>query len=136
MARVTVTHFFPYPAERVFDAWLNQDTVGHWLFATPEGEMVEVALNATVGGSYRIVERREEGDVLHTGIYERIDRPHDLAFSFFVPRYDPGAVHVQIHIATVPDGCNLTLTHDVEEKWLKPSTHGWQTILSNLESTL
>ncbi|UPG92875.1 SRPBCC family protein [Luteibacter aegosomatissinici] len=136
MARVTVTHYFPYPAERVFDAWLDQDTVGQWLFATPDGEMVEVALHPQVGGSYRIVERRENVNVLHTGIYERIDPPHDLAFSFAVPMYDPGSVHVQIHIAAVPGGCNLTLTHEVQEQWLKPSTQGWQTILSNLESTL
>jgi len=134
--RVNVTHFFPFPAERVFQAWLDQDTVGEWLFATPEGEMIEVALNPKVGGSYRIVERREDGDILHTGVYERIDAPHDLEFTFSVPKYDPGSVHVHIHIASTPGGCDLNLTHEVEEQWLKPSTHGWQTILSNLEATL
>lgn len=136
MHRVNITHFFPFPAERVFEAWLDQATVGDWLFATPEGEMVEVALEPRVGGSYRIVERREDGDILHTGVYERIDPPHDLEFTFSVPKYDPGFVHVHVQIASVPDGCNLNLTHEVEEQWLKPSTHGWQTILSNLESTL
>ncbi|MGA7438771.1 MAG: SRPBCC domain-containing protein [Luteibacter sp.] len=136
MHRVEVTHYFPFPAETVFAAWLDQDTVGEWLFATPEGEMLEVALTPKVGGSYRIVERRADGDILHTGTYERIDAPHDLEFSFSVPHYDPGSVHVRIHIANVADGCNLTLTHEVEEQWLKPSTHGWQTILSNLETTL
>ena len=62
-AIVQVTRKFTASAERVFDAWLDPNTVGMWLFATPTGKMSKVKIDARVRGSYLIVESRDGADV-------------------------------------------------------------------------
>jgi two-component system cell cycle response regulator DivK len=107
---VRVGRRFAAPAERVFDAWLDAETVGEWLFRTPEGALVRCAIDPQVGGRYAIVERRGEEEVLHTGAYETIERPERLAFTLAVPLYGEGEERVAIAIAPEEEGCTLTLT--------------------------
>jgi two-component system cell cycle response regulator DivK len=132
---VRVTRRFRAPAEIVFDAWLDPAIARDWLFATPEGERVEVAIDPRVGGRYAIVERRGGEDVLHTGEYEAIERPVRLAFSLAVPKYAEGSVEVTVDIAPAEEGCELTLTQAVPEG--SPASpeqieRGWATVLEGL----
>ena len=79
--KVRVTRRFSTSPERVFDAWLDPEKAGRFLYATKEGEMVQVEIDARVGGRYSIVERRDGQDVEHTGEYLEIDRPRRLVFT-------------------------------------------------------
>lgn len=112
-SEVRVTRRFAAPAETVFDAWLHEGTVGQWLFATPEGEMVRLEIEPHVGGRFEIVERRDGEEVLHAGRYEEMERPLRLGFTLQVPRYSPAAERVEIEV--VPDGeeCELTLSQSI-----------------------
>ncbi|WP_296595244.1 SRPBCC domain-containing protein [Phenylobacterium sp.] len=138
MAELTVFHRYPFPAEKVFDAWLDPAIARRFLFATPEGEMVRAEVDARVGGRFTFVDRRPGvGEVAHVGEYLEIDRPRRLVFTFAVPQFDPNDTTVTVTIAPDGDGCVATLTHDgVLEEWAERSTEGWRMILAGLERAL
>jgi uncharacterized protein YndB with AHSA1/START domain len=132
-----VTHHFTASPERVFDAWLDPQTAGKWLFATPTGQMVRVEIDARVGGRFVIVDRRNGEDVEHTGEYLEIDRPRRLVFTFGVPKYSPLFTTVTIDIEPTPSGCNLTLTQEnVPTEYLGRNEKGWIAILVGLAEHL
>jgi uncharacterized protein YndB with AHSA1/START domain len=134
---VHVTHRFTASPERIFDAWLNPQTAGKWLFATPSGQMVRAEIDARVGGSFIFVDRREGEDVEHTGEYLEIDRPRRLVFTFTVPKFSSVSTRVIIEIAPSGNGCELTLTHEgVLPDYASSTKDGWTDILNGLASTL
>jgi uncharacterized protein YndB with AHSA1/START domain len=139
MAEYSITHAFDAAVERVFDAWLDPQVARRFLFATPTGEMIRAEVDAKVGGKFVFVDRRPDmGDVLHTGEYLEIDRPHRLAFTFGVPQYNPDFTRVLVEFApTSGGGCNVTLTHsDVPAEWAERSRQGWGMILESLQRAL
>ncbi len=134
---VRVSHRFQADAERVFDAWLDPGSAGKWLFATPTGQMVRVEIDPRVGGSFTLVDRRDGEDVEHVGKYLEIDRPRRLVFSFAVPKYSSQSTRVNIDIAPLPDGCEITLIHEgVLPDYATRTEAGWNGILDALDSRL
>jgi two-component system cell cycle response regulator DivK len=134
---VRVTRSFEGPCERVFDAWLDPANAGKWLFATPDGEMVRVEIDARVGGAFEIVERRQGEEVLHTGTYEEIERPRRLAFTLQVPKYSADRSRVAVDFGPDETGCAIVLdagTSPPEDA--AKYRHGWSTILEGLASYL
>jgi uncharacterized protein YndB with AHSA1/START domain len=132
---LNVTHHYQFPAQRVFDAWLDPLTVGQWLFATPTGMMKTVEIDARVGGNFLLTEERDGKDVEHHGEYLAIDRPRYLVFSF--GGRDFPATQVRVKILEAGDGCDLTLIHDgVWPDYEEKTRAGWMMILGNLEKTL
>jgi len=105
---VRVTRRFSASPERVFDAWLDAEKAGRWMFATASGEMVRAEIDARVGGSFCFVDRRDGQDVKHTGEYLEIDRPRHLVFTFSVDSSD--SARVMIDIVPVGTGCELNWT--------------------------
>jgi two-component system cell cycle response regulator DivK len=143
MKDVRVARPFAALAETVFDAWLDEQGAGQWLFRTPGGEIVRVAIDGQVGGRFEIVDRREGEDVLHTGVYEELDRQMEqscrLAFTLQVPKYSPNSEKVEIEIVPSDEGCELFLSQSVSEG--APASpeqieQGWKTILDALADWL
>lgn len=131
-----VSHRYAASAERVFDAWLDPETAGKWLFATPNGRMLKVGIDARVGGKFTIV-RRDGEDIEHVGEYLEIDRPRKLVFTFAVPKFSNVYTRVTVEITALEKGCELMLTHeDVLPDYLERSKEGWGMILGNLERNL
>jgi len=136
-AVLRVSRRFEFPAERVFDAWLDPATVSRWLFATPTGRMVRCDIDARVGGRFVITERRDGEDVEHTGEYLEIRRPRRLVFTFAVPRYSSRQTKVTLDILPSGAGCELTLTHEnVLPEWASQTQDGWTKILGSLAEQL
>jgi uncharacterized protein YndB with AHSA1/START domain len=134
-----VSRVFPYPAERVFDAWLDPRLARRFLFATPAGEMIRAEVDPRVGGHFVFTDRRDGEDVDHTGTYLEIERPRRLVFTFAVTGIDGPPDLVRIDIAPHPHGCELTLQHEMRAEYaeyLKRTEQGWTTILESLETTL
>jgi uncharacterized protein YndB with AHSA1/START domain len=134
---VRVSRHFDAPPERVFDAWLDPQNAGKWLFATPAGEMVRVEIDARVGGQFVFTDRREGEDIEHTGEYFEIDRPRRLAFNFRVPKFSNEPSLIRIDFAPAGTGSELTLVHEgVLPEYAVRTEEGWKGILEGLARAL
>jgi len=135
--QLVVKRKFNAPAELVFDAWLDADAVGNWLFTTPESKIDSVKIDPRVGGEFEIIDKRGEELTRHIGTYLEIDRPRRLVFTFAVPQYSTEFTTVTIDIARLDSGCELTLTHEgVLPEWRDKTIDGWTMILNGLAENL
>src|SRR5262249_1362124 len=112
---VRVTRRFSASPEQVFDAWLNAEKVRKW-FAPGLGEMVRIAIDPRVGGSFSFVQRRDGQDIDHIGEYLEIDRPRRLVFTWRVPPSQDTS-RVSIDIVPLGTGSELTLIHELHPDW-------------------
>jgi uncharacterized protein YndB with AHSA1/START domain len=144
---IRIERGFDAPAELVYDAWLDPQAVGLWLFATPDGVMQAVEVNPIVGGTFFIAEQRGELLVKHAGTYVELDRPRRIVFAFFAytkelderAKRELPSTWVTVDIAPTAGGSQLTLTHQVHPDWadyLDRSREGWATMLDGLDSML
>ena len=136
---VRVTRRFSASPERVFDALLNPEKAGKFMFATPSGQMVRVEIDARAGGKFAFVDRRDGEDVAHTGEYVEINRPRRLVFTLSVAKYAQDIARVLVEIVPLECGCELTLTHEVRPDRADSMSRieaGWSGILDGLAATL
>ena len=85
---VTVEREIAAPAEELFDAWLDAESLSAWM---KPGQIRETRAETDPreGGEFRILMVRDETDeILHTGTYRVIDRPHRLVFTWSSPNTD------------------------------------------------
>src|SRR5262245_45189567 len=86
-AKVHVSRQFSVSAQRVFQAWLDSNVAGQWLFARRDGEIACVEIDPRAGGWFYIVERRNGKTFDHMGEYIELDRPRRLVFILFAEKY-------------------------------------------------
>jgi uncharacterized protein YndB with AHSA1/START domain len=132
---IRVSRRFDFPAERVFDAWLDVEKARKFLFATSTGQMVHAEIDARVGGTFNFTDRRDGVDAEHIGTYLEIDRPRRLVFTFHTERGTTELSRVTVDIVPRGSGCELILTHEIDARWAayKDRTEaGWTTILGGL----
>ena len=133
MVSVGVSRRIPAAPDEVFDAWIDPDKAGHWLFRTEGGHLERCEIDARVGGGFRIDERRGVDLAVHHGEYVELDRPGRLAFDFWTSFSDE-RTRVTVEIAPDGDGSLLRLTHEgVWADYLDRTRQGWATILEGLE---
>jgi len=113
--RACVTRRFRASAAEVFDAWLNPQLAREW-FAPGLGEMTRVEIDARVGGTFWLVQRRDGEEAQHTGEYLEIDRPRRLVFTWQTPPLTDTS-RVIVEIRPLETGCELTLTHEMDAQW-------------------
>jgi len=134
---VRVSRHYDFPAERVFDGWLDPAIAGKWLFAIDTGQMVRCEIDARVGGRFNFTDRRDGEDIEHVGEYLEIDRPRRLVFTFAVPKFSELYTRVTIDIVPQGAGCELTLTHEgVLPDYLERTTAGWMKLLEKLSKCI
>jgi uncharacterized protein YndB with AHSA1/START domain len=129
---VRVQHRFSASAERVYDAWLDPEKASKFFFATATGFIVRCEIDARVGGSFTLVDRRDGEDVAHTGTYLELERPRRIVFSFSVAKYSNDTTRVTIDIAPLERGCDVTITHEIPAAHAdsaKRTSEGWAKML-------
>jgi uncharacterized protein YndB with AHSA1/START domain len=134
---VTIRREIAAPAEDLFDAWLDAQSLGSWL--RPSGiRETRAETDPRVGGAFRIVMVGDESSIVHTGTYREIDRPRCLVFTWSSPAtrfrdsivtvtFQPSANRstvVEIHQVGLPDEEARTGHHA-----------GWSDALRELDRT-
>lgn len=97
-----------------------------------------VELDPRVGGNFVISEQRGDTLAEHFGEFLQIDRPHRLVFGYNMDREDELTV-VTVEIVATEDGCQLTLSHEIDPKWahmIDLARAGWTTILEGLATVV
>jgi len=136
-ASIRVTRCLSAPAERVFDAWLEPEVAGRWLFATASRPMARVEVDARVGGSFCFVERRNGEITEHTGEYVEIVPHRRLVFTLAMADRPHVVTRVTAEISPLKTGCELALTHEnVPPDCADQTEARWTGILYGLDETL
>lgn len=115
---VRVTRQFSVSPEKVFDAWLDPEMIGKWMFGPDlrDEEVLRISLDPRVGGSFSFVVRRQGQEIDHVGEYLKMDRPRRLVFTWGVADVE-GSSRVMIDIVPLKNGSELTLTHELHSDW-------------------
>ena len=131
---VTVRREIAAPAEVLFDAWLDAESLGTWLKPGRARE-TRAETDPRVGGGFRIVMVDDESSTVHTGTYQEIDRPRRLVFTWSSPatRFRDSIVTVTFESSS--DTSTVVEIHQVglPDEEARASHHaGWSDILREL----
>lgn len=132
--QIEVSRDFLCEPETIFDAWLDRELVGKWLFASPGGVMVRVEVDPVEGGKFAICEQRGDEIANHFGTFLELHRPSQLIFSYAMSMDEVPTV-VTVDIEPLITGCRLTLSHELEPKWAHMAdlaNEGWTLVLAGL----
>ena len=137
VASVHVAYRYDATVARVFDAWLDPDSAGRWLFATASQPMTHVEIDARVGGAFCFTDGLGRDNIRHCGEYLQIDRYRRIAFTLAIERHPDLITDVAVTFVTSTRGCALNLIHC----GLPPDMAGymegrWTGILYGLGTTL
>jgi uncharacterized protein YndB with AHSA1/START domain len=125
------------PRERVFDAWLDSESLAHWM-RPGNFTRATVTVDPRVGGGFRIVmQGRPEGDVEHHGEYLAIEPPSLLSFTWISRHTDNRPTVVTIEFHERGTETELVLTHRrLPLAVVDSHRQGWTDIVRLLEEAL
>lgn len=140
-SKVRITKSFSTLPEKVFDAWLDTDMLGKWMFGPDvrDEEIMKLENNPVEGGQFSYVVMRGKEELDHRGTYREIRRPNRLVFTWGVNEAAGDESVVTINIEATKNGCKLTLFHNLDPKWKKyqdRTREGWTFMLEKLETTI
>ncbi|GLQ54390.1 SRPBCC family protein [Devosia nitrariae] len=133
------SHRFRASAGRGFDAWIDPNLIGRWLFVTSPAGLAQVHVDARENGQYILVDRRDGKDVIHCGAYLVIERPRRLVLTVFVPEHSRFTVRVEVTITPAEDGCVVDLVSEVGNDQLElrdQLAEGWRDMLAHLDTVI
>jgi uncharacterized protein YndB with AHSA1/START domain len=134
---VTVRREIAAPAEDLFDAWLDGESLGSWL--RPAGvRETQAETDPRVGGAFRIVMVDDQSSTVHGGTYLEIDRPRRLVFTWSSPATGFRDSIVTVTFQPSSNGTTVVEIHQVglPDEEAKNSHHaGWSDVLRELQHT-
>ena len=125
------------PRERVFEAWLDSESLAHWMRPGDSTHAI-VTVDPRVGGGFRIaMEGSSHGCVEHTGEYLAIEPPSRLSFTWISKYTDERPTVVTIEFHEQDGGTELVLTHrGLPPKEVEGHRQGWTDIVRLLDAVL
>ena len=134
---ITVKRRIAAPAQLIFDAWLNPNSLAEWMRPCTSSIRSTVKVDAREGGAFEIVMHIDSGPVRHTGIYQTIDAPRRLVFTWNSPHAGQHDSLVTVEFRPDGEATEVIITHErLPEETRSGHTAGWTDILASLEKTM
>lgn len=134
---LTVDRQIDAAPETVFDAWLNPEMLMRFMCPGPGMTTPKAACDPRVGGRFDLIMKNGDDEMPHGGVYQVIDRPNRLVFSWESPFSAPGST-VSLTFEPRDGGTHVTLTHVrlASEESRDSHQGGWIAILAKLGDSL
>lgn len=96
--RRSVSKTIPATAEKVFDHWLIPTFVGNWMFGPhlDDEKIIELSNEVRPRGEFSYTVKRGGKEIIHNGVFIKIDRPRCLEFSWQQSDKDDAVSQVQV----------------------------------------
>jgi uncharacterized protein YndB with AHSA1/START domain len=108
---LVVRKIIPAPREDVFAAWLDPESIRHWMCP---GQILEAEaeIDPRVGGAFSITMKDGTHAFEHTGEYRVIQPPSKLVFTWISKSTDLQPTLVTVEFLERGGQCELVLTHE------------------------
>lgn len=142
-----ITRRFAAPRDKVFHAWTESEALKRWFAPSEDYSTPHAEVDLRAGGTYRIQMKAPDGAIYAVkGTYKDVQPTERLVFSWawegsgcgrrgLMEFYD---TLVTIELRTVPEGTELTLTHECFPTAEERDKHlsGWTGCLTRLIEAL
>lgn len=134
--RLSIRRKMPATREVVFEAWTDPQGLSEWM-CPGDTFAVEATLDLRVGGSYRIVMKSKTRDYVHTGVYQVVEPPSKLVFTW-TREEDEAPTLVTVEFVAHGDESELVLTHERfhDAEVMKRYQGGWGQIAEKFATYL
>ena len=108
--RLSVRRRMPAQREVVYEAWIDPQGIREWM-CPGDATSAEASLDVRVGGSYRIVMKGKDRNHVHTGVYQVVEPPSKLVFTW---NHEGDEVPMLVTVEFFAHGSEseLVLTHE------------------------
>jgi uncharacterized protein YndB with AHSA1/START domain len=126
---ITVTRSIPAPVEDVFDVWMDPKSPGGPWFGA-----ARLILNPVVDGLFYLAVNHEGRTWPHYGRFIRIERPHEVEYSWVSEGTQGVESIVAVTFAPQRDGTQVTRRHSgvPDDEMGRKHQQGWTWVLSML----
>jgi uncharacterized protein YndB with AHSA1/START domain len=136
---LTIKRKLNAPAEKVFAAWTQPEALKRWFAPRDEMAIPLAETDVRVGGHYRIVMRKPDGEEHRVGgVYREIVPGQKLVFTWAWESTPQRESLVTVEIKPIAGGCELTFTHErfFDEAARDRHQQGWAGSMERLERYL
>lgn len=120
--------------ERLFEAWTRPAELQRW-WGPKSVTCTAAEVDLQVGGRYRIANRLPDGKTLWiSGVFERIDRPRKLVYTWRVGPGSPPSELVTVTFEAHPGGTEVVVVHEriIDAATRDRHEQGWHGCLDGL----
>jgi uncharacterized protein YndB with AHSA1/START domain len=134
LASLTLVRRLKAPPARVWAAITRPEQMLQW-WGPDAGPTLKVDADVRPGGRFSVVFRMLDGQEYNpTGVYREVRPEHTLAFTWDLPGAPEPETLVTFRLRPIPDGTELTLTHERLPDAAACAAHerGWAGLLDKL----
>lgn len=139
-SRLKVRYSFDASRTDLFKAFTDPGSIRRWFVPTPGFSVVEVRVDARVGGAFRFTVATPAGETNHiNGTYQQVEPPAKLVFSWrWEGALDIGESLVTVEFRPKGDATEVVITHEglPDEQMVQFHSFGWESALKALAQQL